>query len=131
MTDWFLSFDDWSSVEKHDATNVEIYRNSKLFLRKKESTLTRASVKPKLPGGSIEYDVNLANQDSGCVAGVYLVQTRDRGDCSNTDMNGERPGFCRSIDAMQANKYGFETKAFPCKGRECKEESECHISMHI
>lgn len=106
MRDFVLSYDDWSSAEKLDATNVEIDSNSKLFLRSYEDTRNKSMVRPKLQGGSIEYDVNLENQDSGCVAGVYIVQTKDRGDCSNTDQNGERPE-CRSIDAMQANKYGF------------------------
>merc|ERR1712156_994028 len=37
--------------------------------------------KPNLMGGSIEYDVSLGGVNSGCVAGVYLVES-DNSRCS-------------------------------------------------
>lgn len=55
--------------------------------------------------------MNLANQRSGCVAGVYLVDTDDES-CAEIDQSGAPR--CKSIDVMQANMYGFETKAHPC-----------------
>lgn len=79
-------------------------------------------------GGSIEYDVNLSEVNSGCVAGVYLVES-DNTRCSQ-DINQEN-GLpqCRSIDAMQANRFGFESKAHPCSNGTCDALSKCAISM--
>jgi len=56
-------------------------------MRDYESMDDDAMFKPWLRGGSFEFDVNVSNQDSGCVAGVYLVNTDD-GNCSEVSQRG-------------------------------------------
>ena len=82
--------------------------------------------KPAMRGGSFEYDVNLAAQGSGCVAGAYLVDTTDEA-CADLDPNGVPK--CKTIDVMQANMYGFESKAHPCTNGQCDAVSQCVASM--
>ena len=81
---------------------------------------------PTIRGGSIQYDVDLSAQDSGCVAGVYLVNVNSgewgAGSKSRTPQ-------CKSLDAMQANLYGFETKANPCGNGTCDAISKCIAGM--
>ena len=60
------------------------------------------------------------------MAGVYLVNTNSSG-CSEKEMSSEPQ--CKSIDAMQANLYGFETKANPCAGGQCDPVSQCVLQM--
>ena len=72
------------------------------------------------------YDVDLSSQDSGCVAGVYLVNTNN-GDCGEFDQYGTP--MCKTVDAMQANLFGFETKANPCRNGTCDAISECIAGM--
>lgn len=55
-----------------------------------------------------------------------MVET-DNGTCGEVDQYG-RP-MCKSIDAMQANLFGFESKAHPCANGTCDAVSECIASM--
>ena len=52
----------------------------------------------------------------------------DNGKCGEVDQRGDNPQ-CQSIDAMQANLFGFETKAHPCANGTCDAMSQCIISM--
>jgi len=86
---------------------MQIEGNNSLALQASQSSSDSNALKEPLMGGSIEYDVNVKGVKSGCVAGVYLVET-DNGRCS--PFSSQEPGSkpqCRSIDAMQANKYGL------------------------
>jgi len=79
-------------------------------------------------GSSIEYDVDVKEVNSGCVAGIYLVES-DNNRCSPNTNQGNGLPQCRSIDVMQANAYGFESKAHPCSNGTCDAISQCIIGM--
>jgi len=110
-----------------DGKTIEIHANNSLSIYEHEEALDSYAYKPNLMGGSIEYDVNLVGLNSGCVFGVYLVES-DNSRCSPNESQDEKPQ-CRSIDAMQANKYGFESKAHPCSNGTCDAISQCILSM--
>ena len=118
-----LSSKDWSSATV-SGTSVTIAGNNSLFLRESESLDDAAIYKPLVRGGSISYTVNVGGMGSGCVAGVYLVET-DTGACGERDQGSNSNPQCRGIDAMQANNYGFETKAHPCTNGTCDAISQC------
>ena len=101
--------------------------NNSLFLRDSMSLSEGSIYKPFLRGGSIAYDVNVSMQEPGCVAGAYLVATSN-GNCDEVEQNGSPQ--CRTIDAMQANKWGFSTQANPCSNGTCDAVSQCIASMH-
>ena len=111
----YLSTKDWS-IANTSSNFLYFEGNNSLYLRDKECMKDRAMFKPQLRGGSFEFDVNVSNQESGCVAGIYLVNTDDHS-CGEVVQNGIP--MCKSIDVMQANKYGFETKAHPCSNGTC------------
>ena len=100
--------------------------NNSMSLQLSQTEDVAANFKPYVRGGSIAYDVNLSAVESGCVAGVYMVETDGR-----CDPNAEKGSSsqCRSIDAMNANKYGFETQAHPCSNGTCDAVSQCIIGM--
>ena len=120
-----LSSKSWSSASAGGST-VEIGSNNSLFIRDARSMDESVIFKPKMLGGSIEYDVNISGQECGCVAGVYLVDT-DKGRCDEVAQNGTPQ--CKSVDAMQANLYGFESKANPCTNGTCDAISQCIVGM--
>jgi len=64
---------------------------------------------------------------SGCVSGLYLVESSDFG-CTDNPLDTTNPQ-CRSIDLMQANLYGFETKPHPCSNGTCDAVSQCILSV--
>jgi hypothetical protein len=80
--------------------DVKLGNNNNAWLRwTKDDALTDASVwKPGIRGGSVSYDVNLSQVGSGCVSGVYLVESSDYG-CSDNPLDTSSPQ-CRSIDLM-------------------------------
>lgn len=61
------------------------------------------------------------------MAGVYLLDANDS-NCGQVNQNGSVPQ-CKSIDAMQANLFGFETKAHPCSNGTCDAISQCIVGM--
>lgn len=109
---------DWSSAA-FDKNAIQINGNNSLPIQRSKSSSDSATFKPTIRGGSISYDVNVSGVNSGCVAGVYLVET-DNSRCSpaTSQAAGDLP-MCKSIDAMQANRYGFESKAHPCSNGTC------------
>lgn len=123
----YLTTKSWSSAKvKESGKCVEIEGNNSLFLRNEESFDDEAIFKTYLLGGAIEYDVDISETKSSCVAGMYMVHTDD-GMCGEVDQYG-RP-MCQSIDAMQANLFGFESKAHPCGNGTCDAISKCIVSM--
>lgn len=115
------------SVAYIEGKSMEIMGNNSLSIQEAQQASDSSAYKPNLMGGSIEYDVNLAGVNSGCVAGVYLVES-DNSRCSPNESQDQKPQ-CKSIDAMQANKYGFESKAHPCSNGTCDAISQCALSM--
>ena len=79
--DLFLSNKCWAEAEVNDNYELEIGINNSLYMHDAENTLWESEFKPNLKGGSIEYDVNVSNQKSGCVAGVYLIRSTKYGHC--------------------------------------------------
>jgi hypothetical protein len=120
-----LSTKDWAYAQTQ-GDRLTIGGNNSLFLRKTASLDESSVFKPRIRGGSIEYDVQVAGLDCGCVAGAYLVDT-DNGSCGEVSQDGTP--MCKSIDMMQANKYGFETKAHPCENGTCDAISQCIVGM--
>jgi len=122
----FLSVEPWTNASTN-ANSLELGGNSSVFLRDEESMSASDAYTPLVRGGSIMYDVNLSMQESGCVAGVYLLDANDS-NCGQVDQNGSIPQ-CKSIDAMQANLFGFESKAHPCSNGTCDAMSQCIVGM--
>ena len=89
----------WSSAA-FDKDAIQINGNNSLPLQRSKSSGDGATLKPIVRGGSISYDVNVSGVNSGCVAGVYLVET-DNSRCSpaTSQSPGDLP-MCKSIDAM-------------------------------
>jgi len=123
----------WSaskSFSRADFTGptVRVYDNNSLFLQIDKTDAVAATYMPYIRGGSIEYDVQLDKTDSGCVAGVYLLEAKE-GRCSDNPQTSGNLPQCRSIDVMQANRYGFETQAHPCSNGTCDALSQCAYGM--
>lgn len=72
--------------------------NNSLWLREKEDLSSSSLFRPLIRGGSISYKVDLSGQNSGCVAGVYLLAA-DNDSCSEVSQRNGSPQ-CRTIDAM-------------------------------
>jgi hypothetical protein len=81
---------------------------------------------PALRGGSINYWVNMANMQSGCVAGLYLVTLNSA--CDADAAMASDPN-CPSIDVMQTNPWGYETAVNPCDNGTCDPVSMCTYKM--
>lgn len=114
----YLSSKDFSEAStSSDRSELKMNGNNSLFLRNSEDLSSASLYKPLVRGGSISYNVDVSNQNSGCVAGVYLLNA-DNGSCGEVNQMGRTPQ-CKSIDAMQANLFGFETKAHPCSNGTC------------
>jgi hypothetical protein len=122
---YFVRSQDWSTATVQDKT-LTIGGNNSMAIQLSQTEDVAANFKPYVRGGSIQYDVNLSAVNSGCVAGVYMVETD--GWC---DPNAEKGSSsqCKSIDAMNANMYGFETAANPCSNGTCDAVSQCIIGM--
>jgi|Transcript_23508 hypothetical protein len=108
---------EWSGAT-FNSDGVTIDSNNSLFLKNSKSSSEAATFQPDILGGSIEYKVNVSNIEAGCVAGFYLVET-DTSRCSDNAQDAGAIPQCRSIDMMQANREGFETKAHPCGNGTC------------
>lgn len=110
----------------------EIYNgpNNILFVRSSpDATKLDSSIyKPYVRGGAIEFDVNVANVGSGCATGVYLVET-DNGNCGENPIDAGVTPMCTSLDMMQGNRFGFETKAHPCSNGTCDAISQCQYNV--
>lgn len=78
-----LSTKDWAYAEA-EGGRVSVGGNNSLFLRKSADLDEDSVYKPRIRGGSIEYDVQVSGLDCGCVAGAYLVDT-DTGSCSEVN----------------------------------------------
>jgi len=121
-----LSTKEWSYAES-TGDRVTVGSNNSLWVRQWESLDESSIWKPMNSlGGSFSFDVDVSSQESGCVAGVYLVDTDDMS-CAEVDQYGVPQ--CKSIDLMQANLYGFETKANPCTNGTCDAVSQCIVGM--
>ena len=109
--------------------DLNLSNNNNAWLRwKKDDQLSDNSVwKPGVRGGSISYDIDVSSVGSGCVSGLYLVESSDFG-CTDNPLDTTNPQ-CRSIDLMQANLYGFETKPHPCSNGTCDAVSQCILSV--
>jgi len=66
--------------------------NNNAWLRwEKNDSLSDNSVwKPGVRGGSISYDIDLSKVGSGCVSGVYLVES-DNSRCSDNPLDTDSP----------------------------------------
>lgn len=72
----YLTNKEWSEAyTSDDRKEIQMRGNNSLFLRESEDEDLRSSslFKPLIRGGSISYTVDLSTQNSGCVAGVYLL----------------------------------------------------------
>ena len=81
--------------------------------------------KPKLLGGSVEYDVDLSQMKCGCVAAFYTVALPaigSNGQPHNTDgyyycdANNITGEYCPEFDIMEANQYSWRTTPHSCSG---------------
>ena len=77
----------------------------------------------------MKYTVDLSALDCGCVAGVYAVRVNE--DCDPKDPQITDDPQCKSIDIMQANPFGFNTAAHPCKSGNCSPQSQCEYNMRV
>jgi hypothetical protein len=119
---------DWSSTEQDmDGSRVKISPNNSILLKISEFEGYEYAYKPYIRGGAIEYDVDFAHHGCGCVAGVYAVAMNSQ--CNGeTEQDTDSPS-CASIDIMQANPYGFNVSAHPCKNGNCDASSQCQYDM--
>lgn len=78
---------------------------------------------PNLLGGSVEWDVNLAEHECGCFNTFYTIKVpalNPDGSLWNTDgyfycdANGPGNSYCPEMDLMEANKYSFQTTPHSC-----------------
>ena len=78
--------------------------------------------KPKLLGGSLEYDEDLSQAHCGCDAALYLIRMPAVGSDGKPDPTdgyyycGSQygRGFCPEFDVMEANAYSWRTNAHAC-----------------
>ena len=70
-----------------EGASMEVMANNSLSLQESQFSGDSFAYKPNLMGGSIEYDVSLGGVNSGCVAGVYLVES-DNSRCSPDESQG-------------------------------------------
>ena len=75
-------------------------------------------------GGSVSYDVNVADVPCGCIAGVYLSYL-DNDECSWNPQPGNTTPQCATIDIMEANINGFNSAPHPCEFGSCDTQSQC------
>lgn len=125
----YIDSKDWSQAN-YIQNEVFIGANNSLFVRDTtdETHALWSMYNPYIRGGAVEYDINVSGVQSGCVAGVYLVDTSsDAAGCHEKAQTSEPQ--CKTIDVMQANRYGFETKANPCDGGNCNAVSQCALRM--
>lgn len=60
-------------TSKSSGTTLDIPYNNRGYLSRSASLDPNKYYKPNLMGGSVEYDVDLSQQNCGCVAAFYLV----------------------------------------------------------
>ena len=81
--------------------------------------------KPKLVGGSVEYDVDLSQMKCGCVAAFYTVALPAIGSDGNPhntdgyyycDANNITGEWCPEFDIMEANQFSWRTTPHTCDG---------------
>jgi hypothetical protein len=123
-----MTSQDFSSADFY-TREVSIDGNNSMFMQEDLPSRKIEDYQRDLRGARVEYNVDVSKVDSGCVAGVYLVETND-GYCSNKTREPGQTAQCSSIDVMQANKFGFESKAHPCTNGTCDSVSRCSASMH-
>ena len=81
----FFKSQKWTTAETSDENkSVTIGHNDMFVFRNQGNSDIDSVFKPTLKGGAIEYSVNLATNDCGCVAGFYAVEM-------NNSCNPERP----------------------------------------
>ena len=83
---------------------------------------------PFLRGGSVQYDVDLSTVGCGCTAGVYAVNSSGYCSPENGEIDSDRPQ-CMSMEVMQANVSGFQTKMHPCANGTCDAVSQCQYNI--
>ena len=112
---YFEKHSDW--ITAHSTGNgIDIGMNSNVFIHDYPYDGQYWAYKPRVRGGSIEYDIDLSSFGCGCVAGLYAVALNDYG-CSEDVKVGDPK--CPHIDVMQANPYGFNVSAHPCTNGNC------------
>jgi hypothetical protein len=101
---------------------------------------------PNLLGGSVSYDVDVSGADCGCIDAFYLVQMPGHnkdGSIASTDGFGYCDAahtvdvYCPEFDLMEANLYGFNSRAWSCGNPDknmyyglCSKKKYCHIDVH-
>ena len=126
---------DWSSAElDQNKSRIKVPENNSILLKNQEYEGYNYAYKPYVRGGAIQYTVDLSNHGCGCVAGVYAVAMKPGCNGENeqpTDVSDGSMPSCPSIDVMQANPYGFNVAAHPCKNGSCDAQSQCHYDMIV
>jgi hypothetical protein len=107
--------------------------NNSILIKNQEYEGHEYAYKPYVRGGAIQYTVDLSNHGCGCVAGVYAVAMKAgcNGEEEQDDMSSGSMPSCPSIDVMQANPYGFNVAAHPCKNGNCDAISMCNYDMIV
>ena len=104
----------WYSAEGGD--HVTIPPGGRSYLSLTPELDPNNFYKPALLGGSVEFDINLNQQECSCVAAFYLVRGPARtwgGGLDKTDgfyyCDAQQQGgeYCPEFDIMEANKYAW------------------------
>ena len=123
----FKEHSQWIDVE-NTGNGMTLAMNSNVFIHDYPYEKQYWAYKPRVRGGSVEYDVEFKDMGCGCVAGLYAVNLNDE-QCSENEKAGTPQ--CATVDVMQANPFGFNTSAHPCSGGNCEGQSQCFYNMAV
>lgn len=98
--------------------------NGRTYLSTKQNWDPNAYFKPKLLGGSLEYDVDLSQISCGCNAALYLIGMpgvnwdgtpfeSDDG-MHYCDANKVGGNYCPEFDIMEANSWAYKAISHSC-----------------
>lgn len=98
--------------------------NGRAYLSVSDHTDPDGYFRPNLLGGSVEFDVDMHEDDCGCVAAFYTVGMPghnadgslfegDKGQYY-CDANAVGGNFCPEFDIMEANLRAFQVTPHPC-----------------
>ena len=103
--------------------SLKISENNRAFFLKDASEKVELAYKHNYLGGSISFDVDIADVGCGCTAGVYLAAIDEKFNFKDLD-EGVTP-TCSSIDLMEADIWGLKTQTSACKNGVCSDANMC------
>lgn len=114
----------FTKLSTNEYFDVTVQYNKRGYLSRSKNIDPNAYYTPNLLGGAVEYDLNIAQSNCGCIAAFYITKmpaVQESGEyapgidgmyyCDSSGYGGQA---CPDLDIMEANQYAFLTAPNPC-----------------